>query len=91
MPLSPEKIAELINFNRNQTIRYERPEPFFNKTATLQILNAVTEQKKITDDCEWVIKYSVYKNRPRFFVRPRIGMLPCGSFDLADALRKLEL
>lgn len=95
--LTSDQIASLLAYDKNMSQRLEASsgKPIFTKEQTIQILNAVTELKTLTDDGEWKIKYS--DNGKRFFVSPgpkhrgKSNVLPCGSYITEWALGRLQL
>lgn len=88
--LSDREIEQLIAFHYNtQSLLQPRTASAFTKEQTIQILNAVTDSKIVTDDGLWKIKY---KSNGQFFVKPNSGdFVPCGHFVVENALARLEL
>lgn len=94
MPLDRDTIESLIKWDQAQHLTYDKRVSTFDKNVTLQILNAVSDHKTKTEDGLWSIAYSRTRDneRERFFVRPSDHhYLPCGVFDVEDALTRLSL
>lgn len=93
--LTKEQIDSLLRYDKNMSERLGDRAPVFSKEQTIQILNAVTELRTITDDHQWLIKYS--HGGKRFAVKPgpehkgKSSLVPCGNYITEWAMNRLQL
>jgi hypothetical protein len=94
--LTQDQINSLIKYDANMERRLSvNAAPAFTKDQTIQILNAVTELRTITDDGCWSITYK--ENGKSFYVKPgpehsgKSKLVPCGSYITEWAMDRLEL
>lgn len=88
--LSDGEIKQLLAYEHNVSINVAfKSRPAFDKQQTIQILNAVTEDKVITEDGKWKITYR--KSGTEFFVKPTRGFVPCGHFNREAVMERLSL
>jgi len=93
--LTETEIESLIKYDKNMSQRLGDRAPVFSKEQTIEILNAVTELRTVTDNGEWTIRYS--DNGKRFFVKPgpnhqgKSTLVPCGNYRTEWAMDRLQL